>query len=71
MDEKYMEQAEQLALAEINRGIELARKREPTPPGFDGTCNCGDEIPETRIRLGYHRCVTCQSRNEKQGRQFR
>ena len=71
MDEKYLEQAERLAESEVRAGIERAQKRTCPPPGFDGTCECGSEIPKPRVELGYYRCTDCQSFNEKRAKQFR
>lgn len=70
MDEFYLERAEQLARAEIEAGIANARKRSNPPPGFDGSCECGLEIPAKRIELGYYRCTDCQNSLEIKGRQY-
>lgn len=67
MDEKFLEQASDLANAEVLKGIAKARVVEAPPPGFSGVCACGDEIPEKRIALGYYRCVECQTSLEKRG----
>ena len=71
MDERFLEQAEELAAAEVRSGIERARKRTSPPPGFDGTCECGAAINPKRIELGYYRCVDCQANSERIGRQYR
>jgi RNA polymerase-binding transcription factor DksA len=68
MDEDFVERAEALARAEVQAGIERARSRMAQPPGFDGTCECGQEIHKQRILLGYYRCLDCQSHNEKRAR---
>lgn len=61
MDEHYLIGAERIQESVIQAGVDRARVREAKPSGFDGTCGCGEEIPEGRIALGYYRCVTCQS----------
>lgn len=71
MDERYLEQAERLAEAQVRDGIERAQMRMGPPPGFDGTCNCGSDIPQRRIELGYYRCLECQAKREKMARQTR
>lgn len=71
MDEDFVERAANLAAAEVQNGIERARMRSPTPPGFDGTCDCGQEIPIARVALGYHRCLECQVKHERQARHHR
>lgn len=44
--------------------------RPETHPNFDGKhCveeDCGEEIPEERLKLGRVRCVDCQGRREKE-----
>jgi hypothetical protein len=71
MDEKYLEYAEEHATAQVQCGIENARKRAGPPPGFDGTCSCGDSINPARVNLGYYRCLYCQTQQERLGRQYR
>jgi RNA polymerase-binding transcription factor DksA len=48
----------------IERGIHNARKINPRPKGFDGYCECGQEIPVERVAAGYYNCVPCQERIE-------
>lgn len=70
MDENFFERAEELARAEIEAGIARARRRASTPSGFDGFCDCGNEIPSKRVELGYYRCLECQTKLEKTRRLF-
>lgn len=67
MDENFLERADELNRSEIEAGIARARNNggRARPADFDGTCTCGDEIPEARVALGYYRCVRCQSLLEK------
>lgn len=69
MDEKYLEMAGDLSAAEVSFGISQARKTQPKPEGFDGTCGtCGEEIPPARIEHGFYNCVHCATLAEKQQR---
>ena len=70
MDEKFLEMAEEATSIEIREGIGRARARAPMPPGFDGSCECGENIPTARVSLGYYRCITCQTLLEKKGRRY-
>lgn len=65
MDENFLEQAEANIQSEIDAGIRRAQVRQNKPSGFDGTCACGEIIPEKRVELGYYRCFYCQSRLEE------
>jgi hypothetical protein len=65
MDEKFLEMAECLTLAEVTAGLAKARITQTRPDGFDGTCTCGEEIPFARVALGYYNCVGCQGRKER------
>lgn len=41
------------------------------PPDFDGCCvDCGEEIPEVRLKLFCIRCVDCQTKLEKMNKHF-
>lgn len=71
MDENYLLQAEQIARAEVDAALARARQLEPTPTGFAGVCECGEEILPARIALGHHRCLACQTLLERKSRQFR
>lgn len=72
MDEKFIEVADALTQSMIDQAIEATRHRAEKPPeGFDGTCECGEMIPEARITLGYYRCVCCQSNIEERQRMYR
>lgn len=71
MDEKYIEQADQITTAAIEAGIARVRARQQSAPtDFDGHCVCGDEIPKPRLDHGYFNCVVCQSRLEIRKKQF-
>ena len=71
MDENFLEQAEANNRSEIEAGIKRAQARQLKPSNFDGSCDCGELIPEKRIELGYYRCFYCQDRLEKEGRRSR
>lgn len=70
MDENFLERADELTTLKINDGIAASRVREPKPVNFVGECECGESIPEPRIRLGYYRCVSCQTAIEQRRRFF-
>lgn len=71
MDEQQYEMAERLALAEAQAGIHKARLRlQRKPKGFDGYCECGEEIPSKRIKSGYYNCVVCQASIERKEKLF-
>lgn len=67
MDENALLLAEKLAQGEVDAGIERVRKLLPVQPlDFDGYCvDCGDLIPEGRVKFGAITCVTCQSLRER------
>ena len=65
MDEDFVERAGNLAESEVLNGIARARFRTPPPPGFDGECDCGEQIDPRRVALGYYVCFLCQERKEK------
>lgn len=52
----------------LNAQRELIRPE--THPDFDGEAcvDCGDDIPEERLKLGRVRCVYCQSALEKRNK---
>ena len=68
MDENFVITAEKNVEAEILAGIERARARATKPTNFVGACECGNEVPEQRVALGYYRCTECQASIEKGGR---
>jgi len=68
MDENLLVGAERLAEAAISEGIAKCRQKEQAPSQFDGTCECGEEIPEKRVALGYFRCLGCQMLIEARGK---
>lgn len=67
MDEYLLVGAEKLAAEAIQAGIEKCRTKEGPPPGFDGSCECGEDVDPRRIALGYYRCLDCQTRIERRG----
>lgn len=54
--------------AALKQGLYDARKKETAPADFDGEhcVDCGNEIPEERLRWRMFRCVYCQQRQERQ-----
>jgi RNA polymerase-binding transcription factor DksA len=71
MDEKYMEMAAELERATIVAGIEKARKQQLRPDGFDGFCDCGEQVPPGRVNLGFFNCLACQQKHEGRQRFYR
>lgn len=73
MDENALLQAEKLTQGAIDAGIERVRNSLPVqPPDFDGYCvDCGDLIPEGRVKFGAITCVPCQSLRELKSRTMR
>lgn len=65
MDEKYLEMAGALSEADVTHGLQKARSSSPKPEGFDGTCKCGEDIPQLRIDHGFYTCVECKAREER------
>lgn len=71
MDEKYLEMAGDSERSAIDAGIARVRSVvEVRPKDFDGTCECGEIIPQPRVTLGHFKCVECQSALERRGRHF-
>lgn len=68
MDEYFLEGAEKVNEAIVREGIAKCSTKEKPPPQFDGTCECGEVIPEQRVALGYYRCLDCQKLREKRGK---
>lgn len=70
-DERYLEQADALAQAERESGVEKARAGDNVAPvwaGNSASCpECGNENT-ARALLGYGRCIECQTRAERWGR---
>ena len=71
MDEKFLEVADALTHAMTERAIKVCQQKETRPENFEGSCECGDEVPAARVALGYYRCVRCQSHLEGRRRLFR
>jgi hypothetical protein len=47
----------------------LQSNRRTLPHDFDGFCvECGEEVPEVRIKLGFDNCVSCQELKELRAR---
>lgn len=47
----------------------LQSNRRTLPHDFDGFCvECGEEVPELRIKLGFDNCVSCQELKELRAR---
>ena len=65
MDEYLLVGAEKLAAEAIQAGIEKCRTKEDLPAGFDGSCECGEDIDPRRVALGHYRCLDCQTRIER------
>ena len=43
----------------------LQQNKRTLPANFDGFCvECGEEVPEVRIKLGFDNCVSCQELKE-------
>ena len=71
MDEKYLEMAGDSERSAINAGVRKSQEsKQLRPVGFDGTCTCGEEIPEGRVSLGYYNCAECQAALERRGKFF-
>lgn len=66
MDEKYLEMAERVSVAEVTAGLARARISQVKPEGFNGKCECGQAIPSGRIRLRFYNCVRCQEKEERE-----
>ena len=70
MDERYLEMAEKITLAEVMAGVDNVRLRaQQKPASFCGECACGEKVPKKRIAGGYYNCVECQTFIEQSGRQ--
>jgi RNA polymerase-binding transcription factor DksA len=70
MDEKYLEVAEKTTDLLVNDAIARAQVRQVRPKDFDGSCRCGEEVPEGRIAGGYYNCVRCQTLLERRGKTY-
>lgn len=69
------DRASLIEAAFTEESIEMARKAiaPETHPEFDGIhcVECGEEIPDVRLRLGKVRCVECQREIEWRHKLFR
>jgi RNA polymerase-binding transcription factor DksA len=72
LNDKTLEFAERLQLAQVEEKIAQARRRQCDEPRFaswDGeTCfDCGEEVLAKRLEMGRVRCVDCQTTAERKG----
>lgn len=66
MDEKFLELASEVTLAEAKAGVERVLSAIPKKPhNFDGRCSCGEDIPEKRLATGAYTCLECQQTIER------
>lgn len=67
MDEKYLEQADQITQAARDDAVAAVRRGEAVPTGFDGShcVDCDEDIPPGRLQLGKFRCIWCQETKER------
>lgn len=71
MDERYLEMAEKITLAETQAGVDNVRLRAQRKPlDFVGNCLCGEKVPKKRIAAGYFNCIECQTAIEQKGKAF-
>ncbi len=75
MEADNLDQAQELTTLLTEAYVDSARAgaKPEQVQNADGTwpvteCECGDAIPEARIRLGKIRCVACQMDLEKERR---
>lgn len=63
--------SEQILEGEIR--AQLAKAAPESDPDFDGVhcLECGEDIPAARLALKRILCVSCQTRKEARGKQFR
>ena len=78
MEADNLDQAQELTTLLTEAYVDSARAgaKPEQVQNADGTwpvteCECGDAIPEARIRLGKIRCVACQMDLEKERRCLR
>jgi RNA polymerase-binding transcription factor DksA len=67
MDEKDFETA--AALEQLTRDVAILNARSQAggapPEGFDGHCpECGVDVHEKRVALGYYLCIECAQERE-------
>lgn len=68
-DERYVVSSEKQVAAELEHALDRMRNRDrgPEPVMIDGQpccAECEEPMPK-RARLGYGRCIDCQSRHER------
>jgi len=59
------------AVEEAQRAIAPQQVQLPDGSWPNPECECGDPIPEARLRLGRIRCVSCQEALERSSRWLR
>lgn len=69
MDEKFVELADAIQEAAIEAArARVTNQKQARPDDYEGDCTeCGEEVPERRIALGFFNCVPCQERKERRG----
>jgi RNA polymerase-binding transcription factor DksA len=72
-DNRFVEIAESLQAAAIDKRVEDARKRQCDEYRFrewdKETCfDCGNDMPKLRLDMGRVRCIFCQTKAERNGR---
>jgi RNA polymerase-binding transcription factor DksA len=72
VDESQLEHAALLEQWVRDSAIAAVRKKEIRiePTGFDGTCECGEDIDPRRIDAGYYNCIDCAEYQEEQQARF-
>lgn len=67
MDESTLLMAEALAQSIVETGVRrIIAKLPQQPVNYDGACeDCGDQLPEARIKFGAITCVSCQTLRER------
>ena len=59
------------AVEEAQRAIAPQQVQLPDGSWPNPECECGEQIPEARLRLGRIRCVSCQEALERSSRWLR
>lgn len=59
------QQMSDAAVEESQRAIAPQQVRRPDGSWPNPECECGEPIPEARLKLGRIRCVECQDRLER------
>ena len=75
--EKVSDESDRASLIESQSNLDALektlRKIEKAPADFDGVhcIDCGEEIPQERLKTGAFRDIFCQTKHEKQQRDYR